>query len=86
MAVPVMESTPVLVMEGEAEPTTVKEEQETPEEQEADEVATSCSNPLAPKYARLGVVRLVKKVLLLKVEEAVEKRPPKKPMTVEVEL
>ena len=34
------ESTPVFVMLGETEPTTVKAEHETPEEQDADEVAT----------------------------------------------
>ena len=39
-AVPVMEVTPELVIEGDTVPTTVKEEQETPDEQEAEEVAT----------------------------------------------
>ena len=41
-----MESTPVLVMEGETVPTTVKPVQDTPLEHEADEVATEPTVPL----------------------------------------
>ena len=49
----VTERTPVLVMDGATDPTTVKPEHETPEEQVADDVAT-LANVLGPeKYERL---------------------------------
>ena len=77
-----MEVTPELVMDGETVPTTVKEEQATPEEQEADEVATD------PSFAGVPLVVVQKDncpavspvpvaTLLLKVLKLAAVRHPK---------
>ena len=50
-----------------------------------DDEAIVCVSPFVP-VKRKPCVKLERKRLLLKVDEAVEKRPALKPMVVEVEL